>query len=258
MRDPDLVQRAEQAATTLEQAWMRWRARHRLGSGPLPPVSSYVGYSVEEPWGQPRVVFGVEAAEAERLAAILDRDDYAAANGAESAELRRHHQPDELDPAPARTMPDGQLPAGAQPPQHVLPPPGSLAPLPAQSRPATPATAGTLPATAGTLPATAGTPPAPSESPAQLAARLRDLAARVTAVHPRSGAHDQPQPGPTQPGLADGAGPVSSQPLASDSSSRTQVLPVSTLSRPSAAGDEPASPAWSAGEPHQPAADSSV
>jgi hypothetical protein len=220
MRDPDLVQRAEQAATALEQAWTRWRARHRLGSGPLPPVSSYVGYSVEEPWGQPRVVFGVEAAEAERLAAILDRDDYAGANGGEPAELRRHRQQDELDPAPARTLPDGQLPTGAQPPQHVLPEPGPLAPLPAQSRPASPATP---PATAGTPPATAGTPPAPSESPAQVAARLRDLAARVTAVHPRSGVHDQPHAGPTQPGLADGPGPVSSQPLASDSSGRTEV-----------------------------------
>jgi hypothetical protein len=73
---PDLVKRAEQAAEAVEQAWMRWRARHGLGSGPLSPVSSYVGYSVEEPWGQPRVVLGIAADEAERLAAILDADDY--------------------------------------------------------------------------------------------------------------------------------------------------------------------------------------
>ena len=38
-------------------------------------MSSYVGYSMEEPWGQPRVVFGVAADEAERLAALLDGHD---------------------------------------------------------------------------------------------------------------------------------------------------------------------------------------
>ena len=75
MRDPDLVQRAERAANALERAWGRWRTMHGLGSDPLPPVSSYVGYSLEEPWGQPRVVFGVGADEAERLAALLDGHD---------------------------------------------------------------------------------------------------------------------------------------------------------------------------------------
>ena len=75
MRDPDLVLRAERAATALEQAWMHWRARHGLAAGPLPPVSSYVGYSLEEPWGQPRVVFGVTADEAERIAGILEGHD---------------------------------------------------------------------------------------------------------------------------------------------------------------------------------------
>ncbi len=43
----------------------------------MPAVSSYVGYSLEEPWGQPRVVFGIEAREAEQLAALLDRHDCA-------------------------------------------------------------------------------------------------------------------------------------------------------------------------------------
>ena len=75
MRDPDLVQRAERAAMALEQAWGHWRVMHGLGSEPLPPVSSYVGYSLEEPWGQPRVVFGVGAEEAERLAALLAGHD---------------------------------------------------------------------------------------------------------------------------------------------------------------------------------------
>src|SRR5215469_7722554 len=77
MRDPELMQRADRAAIALEEAWERWRAMHGLGSEPLPPVSSYVGYSLEEPWGQPRVVFGLEATEAERLATIIDGGEFA-------------------------------------------------------------------------------------------------------------------------------------------------------------------------------------
>jgi hypothetical protein len=77
MRDPDLAVRAQQAAAELERAWDRWRTVHGLGAEPLPPVSSYVGYSLEEPWGQPRVVFGIDAREAEQLAALLDRHDCA-------------------------------------------------------------------------------------------------------------------------------------------------------------------------------------
>jgi hypothetical protein len=75
MRDPELMQRADRAAIGLEEAWERWRAMHGLGSEPLPPVSSYVGYSLEEPWGQPRVVFGLRADEAELLASLLDGHD---------------------------------------------------------------------------------------------------------------------------------------------------------------------------------------
>jgi hypothetical protein len=75
MRDPELMQRADRAAIALEEAWERWRAMHGLGSEPLPPVSSYVGYSLEEPWGQPRVVFGLRADEAELLAALLEGHD---------------------------------------------------------------------------------------------------------------------------------------------------------------------------------------
>jgi len=69
--------RAQRAATELERAWDRWRTMHGLGTEPLPPVTSYVGYSLEEPWGQPRVVFGIAAGEAEHLAALLDRHDCA-------------------------------------------------------------------------------------------------------------------------------------------------------------------------------------
>jgi hypothetical protein len=71
MPDPRLVSRAQRAATMLERAWDRWRAAHGLAAEPLPPVSSYVGYSIEEPWGRPRVVFGVDAADAEKLATLL-------------------------------------------------------------------------------------------------------------------------------------------------------------------------------------------
>ncbi len=77
MGDPELMLRAQRAASELEQAWDRWRTIHGLGAEPLPPVSSYVGYSLEEPWGQPRVVFGIAAVEAEHLAALLDRHDCA-------------------------------------------------------------------------------------------------------------------------------------------------------------------------------------
>ncbi len=71
MPDPRLVSRAQRAATMLERAWERWRSAHGLAAEPLPPVSSYVGYSIEEPWGRPRVVFGVAAEDAELLAEFL-------------------------------------------------------------------------------------------------------------------------------------------------------------------------------------------
>ena len=71
MPDPRLVSRAQRAATMLERAWEQWRTTQGLEAEPLPPVSSYVGYSIEEPWGRPRVVFGVDAEDAERLAALL-------------------------------------------------------------------------------------------------------------------------------------------------------------------------------------------
>ncbi|HWG62971.1 MAG TPA: hypothetical protein VG253_14830 [Streptosporangiaceae bacterium] len=71
MPDPRLVSRAQRAATMLERAWDRWRSAQGLSAEPMPPVSSYVGYSTEEPWGRPRVVFGIDAEDAERLAALL-------------------------------------------------------------------------------------------------------------------------------------------------------------------------------------------
>ncbi len=74
MRDPELVARAKRAATRLESAWEQWRALHGLAVAPGQPVVSYVGYSLKEPWGEPRVVIGIDADEAESLAAFLDRE----------------------------------------------------------------------------------------------------------------------------------------------------------------------------------------
>jgi len=91
MRDPDLVTRAQRAAVALERAWERWRAMHGLSAEPMPPVSSYVGYSIEEPWGRPRVVFGVDAREAELLAALLDHHEC----------VGPFYQADQADPAEA-------------------------------------------------------------------------------------------------------------------------------------------------------------
>src|SRR5437763_16823934 len=75
MRDPELVARAQRAATRLESAWEQWRALHGLADAPGRPVVSYVGYSLKEPWGEPRVVIGIDADEAEYLAEFLDRDE---------------------------------------------------------------------------------------------------------------------------------------------------------------------------------------
>jgi hypothetical protein len=207
MRDPDLVQQAEQAATALEQAWMRWRARHGLGSGPLPPVSSYVGYSVEEPWGQPRVVLGVEAAEAERLAAILDGHDCGGPARADTAALPERREPAELtaNPAQALTIPDGQLPVPVKPPRHAA---GRPSPLTARQAPAA-------------LPR-----PAPEQAEAATA-QLRELAARTAARPPMAQAFPAAQPLPAAQPF-----PVA-QPLpAAQPFPAAPVLPVTGSGRP--------------------------
>jgi hypothetical protein len=77
MRDQELDARAQRAATRLESAWEQWRALHGLAVAPGQPVVSYVGYPLKEPWGEPRVVIGIDADEAEYLAGFLDRDEYA-------------------------------------------------------------------------------------------------------------------------------------------------------------------------------------
>ena len=75
MRDPDLVVRAQRAATALESAWCHWRNVHGLTAEQPPAVSSYVGYSLDTPWGEGRIVFGICAEEAEQLAGLLERHD---------------------------------------------------------------------------------------------------------------------------------------------------------------------------------------
>jgi hypothetical protein len=77
VRSQGRVARAQRAATRLESAWDQWRALHGLAVAPGQPVVSYVGYSLKEPWGEPRVVIGIDADEAEYLAEFLDRDECA-------------------------------------------------------------------------------------------------------------------------------------------------------------------------------------
>jgi hypothetical protein len=77
MRDPELVARAQHAAARLESAWERWRKLQGLGDTPAQSVVGYVGYALNEPWGQPRAVIGFSADEAERLADYLERGNAA-------------------------------------------------------------------------------------------------------------------------------------------------------------------------------------
>jgi hypothetical protein len=72
MRDPDLLLCAQRAAARLEDAWERWQTLRGDDGGSVGEVSSYVGYSQSEPRGRPRVVVGIDAEEAERLAALID------------------------------------------------------------------------------------------------------------------------------------------------------------------------------------------
>src|ERR1022692_1854075 len=181
MRDPDLVLRAQRAATVLERAWDRWRTLHGLGAEPMPPVSSYVGYSLEEPWGQPRVVFGVAAEEAEQLAALLDWHQGAGPAGVRepaAAQQQRAVASAHLQvPAQAQAGPPEQLRAAGPPAGDVsqaeLPRAGRQGDLPVAPAHAAPSLppAASLPAAlslppAPSLPAALSLPPAPSLPPA--------------------------------------------------------------------------------------------
>ena len=112
MRDPELVARAQRAATRLESAWEQWRALHGLAVAPGQPVVSYVGYSLKEPWGEPRVVIGIDADEAEYLAEFLDRDE--CAQGAQGGQQAPPQQA-QLPQVPIRQMPIQQVPLQSGP-----------------------------------------------------------------------------------------------------------------------------------------------
>src|SRR3984893_8105602 len=112
MRDPELVARAQRAATRLESAWEQWRALHGLAVAPGQPVVSYVGYSLKEPWGEPRVVIGIDADEAEYLAEFLDRDECAHRGQVPL-------QPAQLPQAPHQQVPPQPGPLQSGPLQQV-------------------------------------------------------------------------------------------------------------------------------------------
>lgn len=148
MPDPGMVSRAHRAAATLEQAWERWRIRHGLTAGPM-PVSSYVGYSIDEPGAHPRVVFGISADEAEILAALLDSHDFAGPGDGPGPSTRpgpAEYGPGYPHPAAAAAAGVSTAPRSRTGPRRrpytprPIPPPRSagLAAGPGEERPATP------------------------------------------------------------------------------------------------------------------------
>jgi hypothetical protein len=178
MRDPELVARAGYAAARLEQAWERWRALHGL-SGSADPLASYVGYSLKEPMGQPRVVIGVDAAEAEFFADFLESHD-CAAPGAVSGPM---HQPVS---GPQRVLANGSTrPSGPA----VASGPVGAGPADAQAARAAGPAGAPAPRNAGPGPA-----PAPRDVPSEPMVRLVDgadsgslpgpLSAPVTPLSP--------------------------------------------------------------------------
>jgi hypothetical protein len=219
MRDQDLVFRAERAATALEEAWIRWRGRHGLGTGPMPPVSSYVGYSVDEPWGQARVVFGIEAGEAERLAAILDRYEFAGpveaevsaqpdrqrADSAPSAWTVPAGSPDvpalagQLDRAPARSAgPEETIPRNPTPSQPG--PPARTAPA---AHPAQPPAAVGHPVPSAPAEQEGPLPPAPAEQEGPLPPAPADQDRPAPADQDRPAAAVPDRPLPSAPAVPD-------------------------------------------------------
>ena len=112
MRDPELVARAQRAATRLESAWEQWRALHGLAVAPGQPVVSYVGYSLKEPWGEPRVVIGIDADEAEYLAEFLDRDECAQRGQLSLKQAQLQQVPHQAGPLQSGPFQAGPLQSG--------------------------------------------------------------------------------------------------------------------------------------------------
>ncbi len=75
---------------------------------------SYVGYSLKEPWGEPRVVIGIDADEAEYLAEFLDRDE-CAQRGQQGPPPQAQLPQVQLPQVPIRQMPIQQVPLQSGP-----------------------------------------------------------------------------------------------------------------------------------------------
>jgi hypothetical protein len=202
---------------------------HGLAADPMPTVSSYVGYSLEEPWGQPRVVFGLAAEDAEQLAALLERHDcvgpvYAAVSSLPSVRegvvkaAGRHATlpvPQQAPPVAAQEPPVAaqeppvgrrEEPSAAQkPPVATRQPPAAAQELPVAAQ-APPAAAQELPP--GTDPGFGGDYDEPLFR--QAAAAMQELAA--TREKP-SWCDPAAAPPPADPLVSD---PLVSDPLVSD------------------------------------------
>jgi hypothetical protein len=76
---------------------------------------SYVGYSLKEPWGEPRVVIGIDADEAEFLADFLDRDECASTGQLPSEQAALHQG------TPHQGIPHQGTPHHGTPHQGTLP-----------------------------------------------------------------------------------------------------------------------------------------
>jgi hypothetical protein len=216
-----MVSRANAAAVTLERAWERWRIMHGLPATARSPVSSYVGYSIEEPWGSPRVVFGVDAGEAELLAALLERHecsgqsyrpgpaasvlDQPAYAGDSLYQATRARVSDPRMPDPRMSdprLPEPRLTGQRQPAAPVTSPPSQFAATPEQLPAAAPE-----PANATAPPSGRGAPgePPDMEIPGQ-GSLLPELAGALAtaAGHPATAGHAA---GGGQPAAGDEAPP---------------------------------------------------
>lgn len=188
MWDSDAVGHAQHAAVRLEQAWTRWRHRHGLADASADPVASYVGYSLAEPMGEPRVVIGVDAVEAEVLADFLDRLD-AWDDGT------RTRASGDVEPADARWSPVGRDGLGSDRSASVrIPAPAlsaDLQPAPVDATSASAAGGGRRSGWSGGIAAElAGW--SSGELPGQATQQLAAWAATVTSDHDRAAAIPSP------------------------------------------------------------------
>jgi hypothetical protein len=244
MGETEPVSRAQRAAARLESAWEGWRTRHGLGGVLAQPVASYVGYAPEDPQGRPRVVFGVDAAEAEQLAVLLDGLTRAAAVVAVEP-----GSPGEADPDPAADPGTGSLADFAD----VLPDASpAVTPVAAVAVPVPGAAAAVSPA-AGVSAAAAVSPAAGATGTGDAAGAGRHPPGELprSLAEPAGLPTENPKPakgrqllsrrkGGIRPTAKDGAG----EPADRDGD-RAPSVAGETETDPAARGDEPASPGGS-------------